>query len=100
MAMTRQEREVFWREVLNRQAASGLSVRAWCAGEGVAYASFLYWRRRLARPDRAVPLTLIRVTEGDDGGDGLWLSVGGARIEVKPGFDEGLLRRVVAALGA
>lgn len=44
--MTRQEREVFWRERLERQAASGLSVRSWCALEVVSYTAFLYWRRR------------------------------------------------------
>lgn len=98
--MTRSERENHWRGLLEQQAGSGFSVRTWCARESVGYASFLYWRRRLGRPAKAASLTLIRVTEGEAAGSGLWLLVGGARIEVKPGFDAGLLRQVVAALAA
>lgn len=98
MAVTKQERERYWRELQERQAASGLSVRAWCARETVGYATFMYWRRRLGRANAVERLTLIGVTEGEALGDGLWLSVGGVRIEVKPGFDAGLLRQVVAAL--
>jgi hypothetical protein len=98
MAMTRQEREVFWRDLLERQGASGLSVRAWCAREVVSYTAFLYWRRRLVQRTKAAPLTLIRVTEGETASGGLWLSVGGVRLEVRPGFDAGLLKQVVAAL--
>jgi Transposase len=45
-----------WRLRLRRQAASGLSISAFCAREGVSSASFYAWRRRLAaapavRPD-------------------------------------------------
>jgi len=36
-----------WREILKRQAASGLSVREFCANEGVAQPSFYAWRRKL-----------------------------------------------------
>ena len=100
MAMTRQERGTHWRRLLEQQAGSGLSVRAWCAREAISYATFMYWRRRLARPAVGAPLTLIRVTEGVAVGDALWLSVGAVRIEVRPGFDAGLLKQVVAALVA
>jgi len=45
-----------WRLRLRRQAASGLSISAFCAREGFSSASFYAWRRRLAatpavRPD-------------------------------------------------
>lgn len=95
--MTKEEREVYWRELLSKQAASGLSVRAWCDREAVSYTAFSYWRRRLAKP-QAAPLTLIRVDGGEAETRGLWVSVGGARIEVRPGFDGGLLKQVVATL--
>jgi len=39
-----------WRRRLRRQAASGLSIPAFCAREGVSSASFYAWRRRLAGP--------------------------------------------------
>lgn len=98
--MTRHDRETHWRSLLEQQAGSGLSARAWCAQEAIGYTTFMYWRRRLARPVVRAPLTLIRVTEGAAGGDTVWLSVGAVRIEVRPGFDAGLLKQVVAALSA
>ncbi|MFO0816296.1 MAG: hypothetical protein U1A77_00055 [Pirellulales bacterium] len=45
--MTREERERSWRELLERQAASGLSVRRFCGREGVSEPSFYQWRKRL-----------------------------------------------------
>ena len=36
-----------WREILKRQAGSGLSVREFCATEGVSQPSFYSWRRKL-----------------------------------------------------
>ena len=40
------EAEARWREVLKRHARSGLSVRAFCAAEGVSGPSFYSWRRK------------------------------------------------------
>ncbi len=42
------EREAYWRDVLERQAGSGLTVRDFCDFEGVSTASFYNWRRRFA----------------------------------------------------
>lgn len=39
-----------WRQRLQRQAASGLSIPAFCAREGVSCSSFHAWKRRLATP--------------------------------------------------
>ena len=44
-------REVFWREVVGRQAASGLGVRAFCRQEKLAESAFHWWRREIARRD-------------------------------------------------
>ena len=35
-----------WREILKRHAGSGLSVREFCAMEGVSQPSFYAWRRK------------------------------------------------------
>lgn len=43
-----------WRLRVRRQAASGLSISAFCAREGVSSASFYAWRRRLAAPQPVV----------------------------------------------
>lgn len=42
-----------WRERLHRQATSGLSIAAFCEREGLSYAAFHAWKRRLA--DRLLP---------------------------------------------
>ena len=40
-------RETFWRKVVTRQRGSGLSIKTFCQQEGVAVASFYYWKRRI-----------------------------------------------------
>ena len=55
-----------WRQRLQRQTTSGLSISAFCSREGVSCASFQYWKRRLAlrslparpEPPLFVPLQL------------------------------------------
>lgn len=46
------KREGGWRELLARQAASGLSVRAFCRREKLHESSFYAWRRTIAERDR------------------------------------------------
>jgi hypothetical protein len=43
------EKEAFWRGVVEGFAGSGLTVRAHCAAAGVSEPSFFWWRRELAR---------------------------------------------------
>lgn len=49
MVRREQSKEESWRGMIQRQAGSGLSVRAWCGRHDVSEASFYWWRRRLAR---------------------------------------------------
>lgn len=37
-----------WREILERQRSSGLSIQRFCVDAGVSQASFYKWRKRLA----------------------------------------------------
>ena len=39
-----------WRGILQRQAASGLSIRQFCNAEDLSEASFYAWRRVLPTP--------------------------------------------------
>jgi hypothetical protein len=48
------ETERRWREIVERQARSGLSVRQFCDAEGVSTACLYLWRRRL-RPGTPAP---------------------------------------------
>ena len=45
--------ERLWRQRLQRQLASGLSISQFCTREGVSSASFHAWKRRLATPPTA-----------------------------------------------
>ena len=47
-----EEKERFWREVLRRQAASGVSVREVCRREALKESAFYFWKRTIAERDR------------------------------------------------
>lgn len=40
-------KEAYWREVLKRQVASGLSIRAFCRREELTESAFFSWRRTI-----------------------------------------------------
>lgn len=44
-------RALQWRERLARQAASGMSVAAFCKSEGIGAHTFYWWRSRLGKLD-------------------------------------------------
>lgn len=49
------EREAYWRDVVKRFGASGLSVRAFCRREKLVETAFYFWRRTLAERDGKLP---------------------------------------------
>ena len=62
-------RAEFWRQVVVRQRASGLSIHRFCMKEGLATATFFVWKRRLSQEagggGSAVNFAPVRVvTEG------------------------------------
>jgi len=46
------QRVSYWRDILKRQAANGLSVRRFCLEQDLSEASFYGWRKKLARQER------------------------------------------------
>lgn len=53
MAKTRSaDRQRYWRELIERQQASGQSIVGFCSKESLSPASFHAWKRRLRRPQR------------------------------------------------
>lgn len=48
MSKRSEEKRTYWRGMLERRAASGLSVRQFCREEQVSEALFHSWKRRLA----------------------------------------------------
>jgi hypothetical protein len=101
------DRRRYWREVIERQQASGQSIVGFCAEERLSPASFHAWRRRLRRPceneRRAAEQALVPVEIVGD------LPAGVGRLEVQwpdgivvraQGCDVQTIGAVVAALSA
>jgi transposase-like protein len=57
------EKEVFWRDALQRHVASGLSVRAFCRQEQLAESALYAWRRTIAARDGQVPSGKLKPTK-------------------------------------
>jgi len=62
MDMTKDEKIAYWRQQVERFLASGLSVKNYCAQEGIAVATLHYWRKRLADAVESRPM--FNGTEG------------------------------------
>jgi transposase-like protein len=100
-------KERFWRRMVRRCSRSGLSVRAFCAEQGLSEPSFYAWRRTLAvRDEAAVRFVPVQVTsqpqpttteEGSLGALELVLR-SGRRLRIGPGFDGPTLARLLALL--
>ena len=62
------EREQLWRERVQRQAASGLSIQQFCDQERIPPATFYAWRRRLQQRKAASgrPVATRRTAPGRD----------------------------------
>lgn len=98
-------KERFWRQVIARQRASGLSIRAFCECEGLTESSFYLWRRELGRrtaPGRAARATFVplRVLP-DPSAAAAAIEIAlpsGTVVRLRAGFDEQELRQVLAAL--
>ena len=103
------QRQRYWQDVVQRQAASGQPVRPWCRAHQVPESGFYFWRRELER--RGVPVAAgapvsagfvpVAVTaDRTAGGDGrieIRLA-GGRRVRVSGPVDRQTLADVVAVL--
>ena len=44
-----------WQQLIDQQASSGLSAKAFCEQQDIAYTSFINWRRHLGEESAATP---------------------------------------------
>ena len=56
--MTKGENTAYWRQQVDGFQASGLSVKNYCAQEGIAVATLHYWRKRFA--DAVEPRPMVQ----------------------------------------
>jgi len=105
MAGRSSERERYWREVIRDQAASGLSISAFCREQEVSPASFFSWRRRLAaegREEGAGKFVSIELAPPESQARQPTFEVAlpnGLRVHVPPQFDADALRELLDVLG-
>ena len=55
--MTKSEKVAYWRRHVDMQRVSGLSIKNYCAQEGIAVANWYYWRKRFADAVEPQPKT-------------------------------------------
>ncbi len=51
-----------WRELIERQATTGLTAQQFCERESLSYKSFLRWRSRLRRPAPSAAGEFVELT--------------------------------------
>jgi Transposase len=86
------------RAVLSAQAASGLSVAAFAAREGLDPQRLYFWRRRVEAGPVAPPPTFIEVRHGAERERIEVVLRSGRVVRVGEAIDAGVLRRLIAAL--
>jgi len=107
-------RERRWREIIQRQAAGGMSVRAFCQRGKIRESAFYYWRAELRRRDKqarpapvdadgpAASTFVPVVVSGPVRHDALGIEIvlpGGAMVRLPAGgVDRTVLVEVLAAL--
>jgi hypothetical protein len=91
-----------WRRHFADQQSSGLPVRDWCARSGVSRNRYYYWRRRVSiPPPTAAPLDWLPITLQEETTDPpVTLRIGKVSIDLRSGFDRGLLCDVLDVLEA
>ena len=91
----RESRRAAMRDHLERHRQSGMSVKAYCAANGLKAWQFWYYRK-LNQPPAASGFEELR----GSGCGSLSVEVGGCRLCLTRPFDAELLRQVVAVLKA
>jgi transposase-like protein len=90
-----------WRRVIAAQERSGLTVREFAEGQGINPTTLYWWRSRLRREGRLVPVEVVEqdVPQGGMGERCFEVQLDSAvTLRVPANFDEAELRRLVRAL--
>ena len=104
MANRKKSRSDYWRGVLEKWSASGLSQRRFCEERGISFSTFCYWRRRLRETSASGSATPFIPVEIKPPRRGTGLSCyevrleSGARIRVPFDFESDSLLRLIGLL--
>ena len=92
-----------WGETIQEQAASGLSVAAYCRREGVNYHTFKWWRERVGskeRGSRALRKGFVEVLAEASGSSVMYSVVlrNGREVQLRSGFRASELHALIEVL--
>jgi len=96
-----------WRQIIERQQNSGMTVARYCRDRGVTECSFYAWKKRLrrslpSRPKQLPTPAFVEVTPSNPAQtDAIEILLRGSRrLRVGPGFDRQLLLDLIHTLEA
>ncbi|HRS97562.1 MAG TPA: hypothetical protein P5040_05200 [Smithella sp.] len=98
--MTIEERYAHWREVIETQKTSGISIADYCRSRDMRTNVFYAWRRRISKcqMDKQGFIELRSPVSGMN--TGIRIVSGNLCIEVQRNFDPSVLRTVLACLAS
>ena len=103
-ALSAGKRVQLWAERIAECRGSGMSVRAWCRGNGISEKTYYYWQRRLyqqiAFTTEAVSFAEIPhgIQTGQCSGAAAKINLSGAAIEFYPGADAQMIQAILQTL--
>jgi hypothetical protein len=89
-------RERFWREKIQGQAASGLSVGAYCRRHRLRRSAFYYWRHVLAERGQPAEAVFVPVPVADEGPGASGAGGGSAAAQPADGAGAGRIEILLA----
>ena len=98
------QRVQLWAERIAECRGSGMSVRAWCRGNGISEKTYYYWQRRLYQQmvctTEGVSFAKIPqgIQTGQCSGVAAKISLPGAAIEFYPGADAQMIQTILQTL--
>lgn len=98
--MSREERQKYWRQLVEKHAESGMSAAAFCKEQKINPQRFYAWRGRFRGDSPSTEfIRLLPTSKGAPSGVRIVLD-DGMGIELDRGFDPDTLREIIDALWA
>lgn len=98
--MTKEEKSIQWRSIIEKQAESGLSGAAFCREHRINRDRFYHWRLRFKNQGTANPPSFVQLVpyqKNPSSGIRIHLS-NDVSIEIQQGFHPGTLREVIETI--
>lgn len=93
--MTQEERRARWRNMVETQTASGLTVAEWCRENHIGTSYFYQCRRRVSQASLPSGFIELKPDKPVESYSGVCIRLGELSIDIKRGFDPVTLRAVI-----